>query len=92
LTSGIRNAIFLDLGSQTHFSESLVTVFWVKNTYKILSQLDIIKFYLFKKIIFTFVKFMATGKGTVLQKIFPLFFVLVGSGIRDPKSGIWDPG
>jgi hypothetical protein len=49
-----------------------------------------------KKVIFNFVKFVATKKG--LTKIFfsPLSFVVVfGSGIRDPGSGMdknQDPG
>ncbi len=52
--SGIWDKFFQisDLGSQTHISESLVTVFWVKNTL-ILCQLTQFFGYLFKNKIFT---------------------------------------
>jgi hypothetical protein len=48
------------------------------------------------KIIFNFVKFVATKKGLTKKKFSPLSFVAVfGSGIRDPGSGMGknqDPG
>ncbi len=55
--SGIRNKFFSDPGSQSHIFESLVTIFWVKSS--IIGP----NFFLqhFKtKIIFNFVKFVAT--------------------------------
>jgi hypothetical protein len=45
------------------------------------------------KIIKNFVKFVATKKGMTTNFFSPLSFVAVfGSGIRDPRSGIRDPG
>jgi hypothetical protein len=45
------------------------------------------------KIIFNFVRFVATKKGITTNFFSPLSFVEVfGSGIRDPGSGIRDPG
>jgi hypothetical protein len=73
-----------------------MTIFWVKSTI-ILSELAQILFlYLFKnKIIFYFVIFVATKR--VGQQIFSSssFVAVVGSGIRDPGSGMnnnQDPG
>jgi hypothetical protein len=43
------------------------------------------------KIIFSFVKFVATKNGLTKKNFSPLSFVAVfGSGIRDPRSGIRD--
>jgi hypothetical protein len=45
------------------------------------------------KIIFSFVKFVATKNGLKKKFCSLLSFVAVfGSGIRDPRSGIQDPG
>jgi hypothetical protein len=45
------------------------------------------------KIIYNFVKFVATKKGMTTNFFSPLSFVAVfGSGIRDPRSEIRDPG
>ncbi len=45
------------------------------------------------KIIYNFVKFVATQKGMTTNFYSPLSFVAVfGSGIRDPGSEIRDPG
>jgi hypothetical protein len=45
------------------------------------------------KIIFSFVKFVATKNGLTKKFFSPLSFVAVfGSRIRDPGSGIRDPG
>jgi hypothetical protein len=45
------------------------------------------------KIILSFVKFVATKHGLTKKIFSPMSFVAVfGSGIRDPRSGIWDPG
>ncbi len=45
------------------------------------------------KIIYNFVKFVATKKGLTTNFFSPLSFVAVfGSGIRDPGSEIRDPG
>jgi hypothetical protein len=74
-----------------------VTIFWVK-TAIILGKLGQIFFlqHIKNKIIFSFVKFVATKNGLTKQIFSPLSFVAVfGSGIRDGKksgSGIQDPG
>jgi hypothetical protein len=45
------------------------------------------------KIIFSFVRFVATKNGLTKKNFSPLSFVAVfGSGIRDLRSGIRDPG
>jgi hypothetical protein len=84
--SGIGFYRIPDLGSPTHISESLGTIFWVKEL-KILCQLA--KFFSIpvhcvqKSNNFNFVKFVATKK--VRQQIFPpsSVVVVVGSGIRE---------
>ncbi len=80
-----------DPGSQTHIFENLVTLFWIRSSI-ILSKLANFFLQHFKnKIIYNFVKFVATKK--VWQQIFfpPFSFVVVfGSGIwgrRWVKSG-----
>ncbi len=74
-----------------------MTIFWVKNfndSWKIGPNffLQHIK----NKIIFSFVKFVATKNGLTKEFFSPLSFVAVfGSGIRDPGSGMGknqDPG
>ena len=89
--SGNRNGFFPNPGSQTHIFESLLTIFWVK------SSIILFKKFLqhFKnKIIFNFVKFVATKKGMTTNFFAPLSFVLSldpGSEIQDPRSGFRDP-
>ncbi len=88
---GIRNRFFPDPGSQTHILESLVTIFWVKSSV-ILRKLAQIFFQHFKnKIIFSFVKFVATRKGMTTNYFSPLSFDVV-FWIRDLGSEIRDPG
>ncbi len=102
--SGIWNRFFpdpgsriSDPGSQTHIFESLVTNFWVKISIILWKLAQIIFLQHFKnKIIFNFVKFVATKK--VWQRIFChpsllLLFLDPGSGMcknQDPGSGIRD--
>ncbi len=76
--SGIRYRFFPGPGSQTHIFESLVKIEFLK--------LIQIFFRHFKnKIIFNFVKFVATKKCTTANFFSPLSFVAVFvSGIRDP--------
>ncbi len=82
--SGIRNRFLPDPGSQTHIFEILVTILGKKfyNSLKIGPN-----FFLKHskdKIIFNFVKFMATKKGMKTYFLSPLSFIAVfGSGIRD---------
>ncbi len=73
-------------GSQTNISESLVTIFWVKNTY--LSCQLAKTFCFIKNIIFNFVQIYRYQK-IFGQKYLPLFCFC---WIRDPGSGIRDPG
>ncbi len=85
-----------DLGSQTKILESLVTIFWVKkfsNSLKIGPNFFLQHFK--NKIIFNFVKFMATKKvpGMTTNFFHPLFCCCFW--IRDPRFGMGknqDPG
>jgi hypothetical protein len=82
------------LGSQfqTHIFGSLVTNFLVKSSIILRKLAEIFFFSISKnKIIFNFVKFMATKKVLKINFFSPLSFVAVfGSGIWDLKSGIRD--
>ncbi len=94
--SGIRNRFFpdpgsriSDPGSQTHIFEGFSDNFLGKNfnnSWKIGPNffLQHIKY----KIIFSFVKFVATKNGVTKKNFSPLSFVAVfGSGIRDKHPG-----
>jgi len=84
-----------DPGSQTHIFEGLVTIFWVKSSI-ILGKLGQIFFlqHIKNKIIFSFVKFVATKNGLTKKNFHPcllLLFLDPGSGMgknQDPGSGI----
>ncbi len=87
--SGIRNRFFPDPGSQSHIFESLVKIFWLKSS-KILWKLAQIFFlqHFKTKIIYNFVKFVATWKGMTTNFFHPSLLLL----FLDPRSGIRDPG
>ncbi len=103
--SRIRNRFFPDPGSripdprsQTHIFESLVTIFWGK---KFCNSLKIGQNFFFStktKIMYNFVKFVATLKGMTTNFFHPsllLLFLDPESEIRDPGSGMGknqDPG
>jgi hypothetical protein len=90
----IRKRFFLDPGSQIHIFDSLVTNFSGKKFYNSLKTGPNFFLQNFKnKIIFNFLKFVATKKGFTTNFFSPFSLVAVfGSGIRGPRSGIWDPG
>ncbi len=82
---------FPDPGSQTHIFESLVTTFWVKSSE--LVQIFFLQ-HLKNKIIFNFVKFVATNK-VWHQIFFTLSLFCCCFWIWDPGSGMGknqDPG
>jgi hypothetical protein len=58
--SRIRNRFFPDPGSQTHIFESLVTIFWVKSSIIFENWPKFLLQHFKTKIIFNFVKFVAT--------------------------------
>jgi hypothetical protein len=83
--------------SQTHILESLVIIFWVKKFYNSLKTGP--NFFLQhskRNIFFKFVTFVATKEDMTTPNFFHpsllLLFLDPGSEIRDPKSGIRDPG
>ncbi len=95
--SGIRVRFFSgsrisDPGSQTHFFESLVSIFWVKSSMTILKIWPNFFLQHFKnKIIYNFVKFVATKKGMTTNIFHPSLLFL----FLDPGSGMGknqDPG
>jgi hypothetical protein len=71
-----------------------VTIFWVKKFYNSLKIGPNFFLQHFKnKIIYNFVKFVATIKGMTTNYFHPsllMLFLVPGSEIRDPRSGIWD--
>jgi hypothetical protein len=74
-----------DPGSQTHIFEGLATIFWVKTSIILgkLGQILVLQ-HIKNKIIFSFVKFVATKNALTKNFFSPLYFVAVfGSGIRD---------
>ncbi len=94
--SGIRNGFFPDPGSRIpnpHFW-GLSYNFLGKKFYSSSKIGPNIFLQHFKnKIITSFVKFVATKKGLTKEMFSPLSLVTVfGSGIRNPKSAIRDPG
>jgi hypothetical protein len=90
--SGIRNRFFPDLGSRipTPYFLELSEKFLGKKFYNSLKTGPIFFLqHLKNKIIYNFVKFVATKKRFDNNCFSPLAFVVVfGSGIRDPGSGI----
>ncbi len=91
--SGIRNRFFPDPGSQTHIFQGLVTIFWVKTSI-ILGKLGHIFFFSISKIKqygIQFCEICGYKKCFDKKKLFtPVFCCCFW--IRDPRSGIRDPG
>ena len=77
-----------DPGSQNHIFKSLVTKFWGKGSIILWKPTHIFFFHFKNKIIYNFVKLVATKKDMKTNFFSPLFFVAVfGSGIRDNHPG-----
>ncbi len=94
---GIRTGFFPDPGSQDHIFKSFLTIFLVKSFLSLWKLAKIFFLQHFKtKIIYNFVKFVATLKGMTTYFFFAsLFCYCFESGIRDPGSGMGknqDPG
>jgi hypothetical protein len=92
LTPGSGRGFFRisDPGSQTHIFEGLVTSFWVKTSIILgkLGQIFVLQ-HIKNKIIFSFVKFVATKNGLRKKILFtPVFYCCFW--IPDPRSGIRD--
>jgi hypothetical protein len=90
LRSGIRNRFFSGSRIPNPYFWELSDNFWGTKCYNSLKFGPNLVFQLFRnKIIFNFVKFVATKKGLTTNFFSPLSFVAVfRSGIRDPGSGI----
>jgi hypothetical protein len=97
--SGIRNRVFTDPGSlipTPYFLELSDKFLGKKFNNSLKTGPSFFLQHLKSKIIFNFMKFVATKKGLTTNFFSPLSFVAVfGSGIRDPGSGMGknqDPG
>ncbi len=95
--SGIRNRFFPDPQIPNPFFESFVPIFWAKSSIILWKLFQFFFLQHFKnKIIFYFVKFIATKQGMTTNFFHPsLFYAVFGSEIRDPGSGMGknqDPG
>jgi hypothetical protein len=89
---GIRNRFFSGSRIPTPYFLELSDKFLGKKFYNSMKTgPNFFLQHLKNKIIFNFVKFVATKKGLITNFFSPLSFVAVfGSGIRDPGSGIQD--
>ncbi len=84
----IRDPEYFFSGSRSHIFESFLTIIWVKSSIILKKLVQIIFFNISNKIIYNFVKFVATKTGMTTNFFFtPLFcccFFDPGSEIRDP--------